>query len=135
MSFTEYQINAMRTAKPGETMLFDLMHAAYGLTTETGEFVDSLKKNQVYNRPLDRQNLLEELGDILWYVSLACNALDAKLEDVAIANIGKLKKRYPEKYSDAHASKRLDKRTSNVTRRKAQGSNRVSKAKKDIRSR
>lgn len=108
LNFITYQVKAMRTAKPGDTD-FDLMHAAYGLAGEAGEFADCIKKHQVYAKPFDRENAIEELGDVLWFVALACNALDVTMEEVAAANIEKLSKRYPEKYSDQHAAARLDK--------------------------
>ena len=108
IDFDIYQLQAMRTAKPGDTD-FDLMHAAYGLAGEAGEFADCVKKAHVYGRELDRANAAEELGDILWFVALACNALNVPMSTVAQQNIDKLRQRYPEKYSDQHAKARLDK--------------------------
>ena len=52
-----------------------LTHAAFGLSSEIGEFNDALKKWLYYGQELDETNLAEELGDLLWYVALACNAL------------------------------------------------------------
>ena len=108
MEFDTYKLQAMRTAKP---MDFDddLMHAALGLSGESGEFSDAIKKYLVYGKQLDRDNAIEELGDIFWYLALACNALDVPMSQVAQINIDKLAKRYPEKYSDRLASERLDK--------------------------
>lgn len=108
INFTQYQEQAMRTAKTGTTD-FDLMHAAYGVAGEAGEFVDCIKKSQVYGRVLDHQHAAEELGDILWFVALGCKALGVSMNDVAQQNIDKLRVRYPEKYSDALANERLDK--------------------------
>ena len=108
MDFPIYQLQAMRTAKPMEP-IDDLMHAALGLAGEAGEFADAVKKNFVYGRELDRENAIEELGDILWFVALGCNALGVSMADVAQANIDKLRRRYPEKYEDELAYKRMDK--------------------------
>lgn len=108
INFTQYQEQAMRTAKVGSTD-FDLMHAAYGVSGEAGEFVDCIKKAQVYGRTLDHEHAAEELGDILWFVALGCKALGVSMNDVAEKNIEKLRVRYPEKYSDALANERLDK--------------------------
>ncbi len=108
MDFDIYEMMAMRTAKP-MSVDDDLMHAAFGLAGEAGEFCDAIKKSLVYDRELDRENCIEELGDILWYVALACAALEVSMEDVASKNIEKLRKRYPEKYTDALAAARLDK--------------------------
>lgn len=103
-----YQELAMRTAKRTNTAE-DLMHAALGLSGEAGEFADCIKRWLVYGSSLDRVNAAEEIGDILWYCALACESLDIKMEDVARCNIEKLKIRYPDKYHDTLAAKRLDK--------------------------
>ena len=108
IDFQIYQHRAMRTAKP---MAFDdnLMHAALGLSGEAGEFADAVKKYLVYDRELDRDNALEEIGDVLWFCALACTTLGVDLGQVAQQNINKLKQRYPDKYADDLAFKRLDK--------------------------
>lgn len=76
-----------------------LLHAAIGLVTESGEFIDALKKFLFYGRPLDLVNLKEELGDILWYIAIAMSALDTTFEDEMDRVIRKLKTRYPEKFT------------------------------------
>jgi NTP pyrophosphatase (non-canonical NTP hydrolase) len=106
--FNEYQKLAIRTAKQ-QNQEYDLMHSAFGLSGEAGEFADAVKKCLVYGKPLDKANAFEELGDILWYVALACETLGVDMSEIAQQNISKLKLRYPEKYSDALAIERLDK--------------------------
>lgn len=80
-----------------------LLHATIGLCTETGELQDVLKKSLFYGKPLDRTNLAEELGDVMWYIAIACDALGVSLEGVMEKNIAKLKARYGEKFSEAAA--------------------------------
>ena len=80
-----------------------LLHAAMGMTTESGEFLDPLKKHLFYGKPLDSTNLKEELGDLLWYIAIACDALDTTIEDEMIRVINKLKTRFPDKFSSDHA--------------------------------
>lgn len=106
--FQTYQALAMRTAKPMD-LQDDLLHAALGLTGEAGEFADCIKKHWAYAQPLDSQNAIEELGDLLWYVALACNAMNVGMDEVAARNIEKLRKRYPTKYQDELAAFRADK--------------------------
>jgi NTP pyrophosphatase (non-canonical NTP hydrolase) len=106
--FTTYQTLALRTAKPMNVKEL-LLHAALGLTGEAGEFADCIKKHWAYEQPLDTQNAIEELGDLLWYVALACDALNIGMDDVASMNIEKLRKRYPLKYQDDLAAFRADK--------------------------
>jgi NTP pyrophosphatase (non-canonical NTP hydrolase) len=80
-----------------------LDHAQKGLCTEVGEFTDALKKYVEYDAPLDYVNLAEEIGDLMWYIALACNALDIRLEDVMSKNIKKLEARYPDKFTSKDA--------------------------------
>lgn len=88
---------------------YDLLHAALGIAGESGEIVDAVKKHVIYNKPLDIANMREEIGDIMWYIALACRRLGFDLDEILDENIAKLQKRYPEKYTDVHASLRLDK--------------------------
>ena len=86
-----------------ELMATRLTHAALGISGESGELSGAVEKWINYGQPLDEINIKEELGDLMWYIALACNALSINLEDVMEKNIAKLKKRYPEKYSNEAA--------------------------------
>lgn len=108
MNFLQFQILANRTAKPLE-FKENLRHVTYGLCGEAGEFADEIKKHDIYDQELNVENALEELGDVLWYVALGAEAFGVQMEDIADACIKKLQKRYPEKYSDDLAKRRLDK--------------------------
>jgi len=83
-----------------------LTHAASGLCTESGEFLDMLKKHLNYGKEFDKANAIEELGDLMWYVAIACDELGVSIDDIMRINIDKLKKRYGEKYSDDKAINR-----------------------------
>jgi len=83
-----------------------LLHAGFGLSTEAGEFLDALKKHIFYGKELDRVNLREELGDLFWYMAIACDELDVPFEALMQRNIEKLKARYGEKFSEEKAEKR-----------------------------
>jgi NTP pyrophosphatase (non-canonical NTP hydrolase) len=83
-----------------------LVHAAQGMTTEVGEFTDVLKKWIFYGRPVDEVNLEEELGDAMWYVAEAANALGANLGKIMATNIEKLRARYPDKFTEFDAQNR-----------------------------
>jgi len=80
-------------------MLWRLMHAQQGLADEVGEFTKQIKAHLYYSSELNCNNLVEELGDALWYIALACNAMDADLEYVMEKNIEKLRKRFPNKFT------------------------------------
>lgn len=92
-----------RISKPE---IIRLLHSAIGLATESGEFLDMLKKHIFYGKPLDLVNASEEVGDALWYSALAINILKTTLDDVMTVNIKKLQARYPEKFTEFHADNR-----------------------------
>ena len=83
-----------------------LLHAGIGLSTEAGEFLDALKKHIFYGKELDRVNLKEEIGDLFWYIAIACNELGVEFEPLMETNIKKLKARYGEKFTEAAAENR-----------------------------
>ena len=83
-----------------------LNHAVIGAMGEIGELAGAVERWIYYGQRLDLPNIKEELGDALWYIALACNAVGIELEDVMEANIRKLRVRYPEKYNDERAAVR-----------------------------
>ena len=83
-----------------------LIHACMGMQTETAEFTDALKKAIFYGKILDTTNLKEELGDLLWYVSIAMDELGTSYEVEMSRVIRKLKSRYPEKFTEEQAENR-----------------------------
>ena len=75
-----------------------LTTAAVGLSAESGEFLEIVKKMVFQGKPWDehnRKHLIIELGDVMWYVAQACMALDVDFDDVIKGNVQKLEKRYP----------------------------------------
>lgn len=76
-----------------------LLHAVMGLETEVGELMDALKKHIFYGKPLDVVNVVEECGDLTWYLALLLDELGYSYETVWERNIAKLKARYGEKFS------------------------------------
>lgn len=89
--------------------LLDLLHGAVGASGEAGELLDCIKKSWVYEKPLDMDNIMEEVGDTLFYLQIVCNALGVTLMDMMQMNMNKLKKRYPTGYSNEAALARADK--------------------------
>ena len=75
-----------------------LTTAAVGLSAESGEFLEIVKKMVFQGKPWDehnRKHLIIELGDVMWYVAQACMALDISFDEVLERNVKKLEKRYP----------------------------------------
>lgn len=83
-----------------------LVHGMVGIVTEAGELQDMVRKHVIDGAVFDRTNLLEELGDVMWYVALAADAYGLQLEDVMTRNIEKLKARYGDKFTQAAALNR-----------------------------
>ena len=75
-----------------------LTTAGVGLAAESGEFLEIVKKMVFQGKPWNddnREHLIIELGDIMWYVANACIALNVEFDDVVRGNVKKLEKRYP----------------------------------------
>ena len=84
-----------------------LLTAGVGINAEGGEFLEIIKKmvfqGKAWNSD-NREHLIIELGDIMWYVAQSCLALDVTLDDVVAKNVQKLLKRYPEGAFDVYFS-------------------------------
>ena len=84
-----------------------LLTAALGLTAESGEFTEVVKKIFLQGKPYNEENVFHmkrELGDICWYLAQACMALDTTFDEVIEMNVEKLKARYPGGEFDVHKS-------------------------------
>ena len=84
-----------------------LTTAGVGLAAESGEFLEIVKKMVFQGKPWNadnREHLIIELGDVMWYVAQACMALDISFDDVIVRNVEKLEKRYPGGEFDVHKS-------------------------------
>lgn len=87
-----------------------LVHMALGVSGEAGELVDALKKHTIYGKQLDRENVVEELGDLRFYMQGIMTSLGITEEEVIEHNIKKLSKRYAKgSYSNEQAQQRADK--------------------------
>ena len=84
-----------------------LLTAAVGLSAESGEFTEIVKKIIFQGKPYNEDNIYHmkrELGDIMWYLAQACMALNTNFNEILEMNIDKLKSRYPGGEFDAHYS-------------------------------
>lgn len=94
MDFNEYQEKALITAGVKEKDKL-ILNGVMGLAGESGECVDMMKKHLFQGHELNREKLLDELGDVLWYIAITAEGLGYRLEEIATYNIDKLHKRYP----------------------------------------
>lgn len=85
---------------------YEKLHAILGIATESAELVDSLVSAEGVPSELDQTNVKEEIGDILWYIALLLRQYNWSFEEVMDLNIAKLRKRYPEKFTQENAINR-----------------------------
>lgn len=107
MDVNAYQKQAMATLNPALSKKDVLINSVMGLCGESGEAIDVVKKWLAQGHELDKEHLAKELGDIAWYLAEAATALDLSLEEILQANIGKLKKRYPDGFDSEKSLVRL----------------------------
>jgi len=84
-----------------------LLTACLGLASESGEFIEIIKKVFFQGKPLTPEtifHLKRELGDVIWYWTNACRALGLDPNDVVVENVNKLKARYPSGEFDVYYS-------------------------------
>lgn len=96
MTLNEYMELAQRTSNRALDQKGHLFNGVLGLTGEAGECTDLIKKHYFQDGRNFVDDLEDELGDVLWYVAETARALGLTLEEVAVRNVEKLKKRYPE---------------------------------------
>lgn len=102
MTGNEYQKKAMRTASANKTKSWImtgykqlLLNGVMGLNGEAGECIDIVKKHLFQGHDLDRDKLIDELSDVMWYVAITAQGLGVSLDEIMQHNVDKLLKRYP----------------------------------------
>jgi NTP pyrophosphatase (non-canonical NTP hydrolase) len=116
MNPNEYQRLAMRTEADQQKILQRLIllgpeamrldNAARGLAGDAGEVSSAVMKFIEYGRPLDVNNVVEEVGDCLWRLAQICATIGVPLEECMEANLRKLQARYPDRYTDEASANR-----------------------------
>lgn len=104
-------------SKPGQDIVNEItpidahrLHMAVGISGESGELLDAVKKAVIYRKPLDIANVREECGDLLFYITGILDSIGSNLDQVISENMDKLSKRYSSlSYSNTHAIQRMDK--------------------------
>ena len=100
LTLAEYQRLASRTTNAALSPDQRLLDASAGLAEEAGEVLGLVRKHLFMQHDLDTTRLVAELGDALWCLTTAAGAIGISLEEVAAANVAKLRRRYPDGYSD-----------------------------------
>lgn len=97
MELDEYQELAIRTEPFDLPLREQIAMAALGLSDEAGE-VSGLAKKDLFHphKKITREMYVDEMGDVLWYLACLAHVLDIKLSEIAVFNVAKLAKRYPQ---------------------------------------
>ena len=85
-----------------------LLNGCLGLSGEAGELNDLVKKWIFHKKPLDREHMKKEIGDVCWYIADICHSMGFDLGEIFQMNIDKLKARYPEGFSEQRANNRSE---------------------------
>jgi len=100
MTLAEYEAEAAKTVNAKLTKNERLLDSAAGLAEEAGEILSLVRKHAFQSRELERDRISEELGDALWCLTMTAKHAGMSLEQVAQANVAKLRARYPDGYRD-----------------------------------
>ena len=110
--FNEFREHTRRLFVKPDSTVEKMVHAVMGVSGEAGELVDAIKKHWIYGKELDSENVLEECGDLLFYMDRILDLCGYTIEDAMQANFEKLRIRYPQGYTDYAARDRADKAAS-----------------------
>lgn len=105
MNINDYMKEAVRTAPDLESEKTKFCFLL-GLAGEAGEVVDYMKKVMGHGKPFDKDKLIDELGDVHWYMAAICAAHDIDPSEVLTRNVEKLRQRYPNGFNHADSNQR-----------------------------
>lgn len=108
MEINEYQKEAMESLNPSLNNDEVLLNGVMGLCGESGEVIDILKKHLSQGHELNKDKMIEELGDVAWYLAETAFALGVDLDTVLANNLTKLANRYPDGFDVDRSINRSD---------------------------
>lgn len=108
LTLNEYQTLANVTRNKNIGYNEALTNYGLGIAGEAGEVADIIKKNVFHGHDLDKNNIVKELGDVLWYVATLASTIEVSLEDIACKNVDKLRARYPEGFNKDRSINRVE---------------------------
>ena len=110
MNYSEF-VETLRVKLP--TRWDNEIHLILGIVSEAGELATAYKASLAYGKPLDDTNIIEELGDLEFFIQALCNVNGWSIDQILDANVRKLTARYPEKFTkDAALNRDLEKERS-----------------------
>ena len=109
MTIQDYQEKIKRTMNNNLTPIERISMLSMGISGETGELIDYLKKAYYHDHTLSFDHVKKEIGDIMWYLGNICNEYKLDLSEILDINIDKLNKRYPDGFDPDKSKNRIDK--------------------------
>ena len=104
-----FQREARRTLREDLPYEAICSNMCMGLAGEIGEVIDIMKKHIYQGKELDITDVIEEVGDVLWYIANFCNINNITMDECMKSNMKKLKKRFPNGFTVKDANERKDK--------------------------
>lgn len=108
MELNEFQRKSSRTLNYALSDNDQLLNCVMGISGESVELLEIMKKYFLQGHDFDKAKVIEELGDIFFYIAGVCTSMGITLEDVASKNIEKLLVRYPDKFTSEDSIRRVD---------------------------
>ena len=106
MNLREYQEACKKTAKKFESDEKEILTWGLGISGEAGDVASCIKKTFAHDND-QKQGLRENIGDTLWYAAMICNFFGWDMEEVLRENIEKLKKRFPEGFTNMDVKREM----------------------------
>ena len=101
-----YQMECLKTWRSHNlyvsTREANMLNAALGIAGEAGEFVELVKKRIFHRKDISRDDMIDELGDVLYYCAIMADQIGMDLDEVMERNIAKLRERHGDTYNDGH---------------------------------
>lgn len=105
---TRIDVGKILPALPDGVVFVRVDHAAAGIASEAGEIGEHVKHVRFHGKTLDKDHLVKECGDLLWYLAEMATGLGTTLDEIAERNVEKLRARYPEGHFSIERSERRD---------------------------
>lgn len=107
MKLNEYQELAGRTMRDDLTKSETLQHALHGIASEVGE-IHGLFQKVYQGHEMSEEHLMKEIGDLMWFIAELCTVFGWEFNEVAMKNIEKLEKRYPQGFEVGKSTNRAE---------------------------
>ena len=103
-----YPLLVEKTRRSDLSVDEQMINASLGLAGEVGEVVDIVKKHMYQGHELEIEELLDELGDVMYYLCWLCMLFQIDFSEICFNNMNKLTKRYPNGFEEERSINRAE---------------------------